>query len=115
MALKQSLLLFFLYLMELAALALILTVFLCAQEVSGFFDGNFDMIHVVKLCAYPSQSVLGMLRGDPGELAPIRRQGSICFERQGAMLPIWLTRAFAFAFMQRERAPSFQRRLGHVG
>ena len=34
-ALKQSLLLYFLYLMELAALALILTVFLCAQEVSG--------------------------------------------------------------------------------
>ena len=86
-ALKQSLLLYFLYLMELAALALILTVFLCAQEVSELagspfqlFDGSFEMIHVVKLCAYPPQSVLGMVRG---ELSPIRRQGSICFERQG--------------------------------
>ena len=46
------------------------------------FDGSFEMIHVVKICAYPypPQSVLGMVRG---KLSPIRRQGSICFERQG--------------------------------
>ena len=44
------------------------------------FDGSFEMIHVVKLCAYPPQSVLGMMSG---ELSPIRRQGSIYFEGQG--------------------------------